>query len=78
MVAIHGASPSGRLEAERGRARVPGEVLRVADDVVRDLGDGLPAFPLRLFKDDACFLVSLAFGGLLCGESFASILLRGD
>lgn len=73
MVAIHGASPSGRFTLVFGRVAELetglelGEVLRAAE-VVRDLADPVvtPLFvPLRLLTDDTGGLVVVfGLGGL--------------
>lgn len=78
MVAIHGASPSGRLTggvAELDTGRALGESLRTAD-VVRDLGAvRLFVVTLRPAVEDAGLTAFLAFGGLADGESLAADLV---
>ena len=83
MVAIHGASPSGRFELETGllagpvEGLAPGDVLR-ATDVVLDLVEvvGLVVPPL-LPLTDADFAAPVFLGERFDVVSFPE-LVRGD
>ena len=82
MVAIHGASPSGRFELETGllaepvEGRAPGDVLR-ATDVVRDLVEAGLAVPPPLPFTDADFAAAVFLGETFDVVSFPE-LVRGD